>query len=49
MAVLKNIKTMSEQTQPMKVKYVVERKSWFYGFFQALLAVVIGGVITSIF
>ena len=40
---------MSEQTQPMKVKYVVERKSWFYGFFQALLAVVIGGVVTSIF
>ena len=33
----------------MKVKYVVERKSWFYGFFQALLAVVIGGVVTSIF
>jgi protease-4 len=49
MAVLKNIKTMSEQAQPMKVKYVVERKSWFYGFFQALLAVVIGGVVTSIF
>ena len=40
---------MSENTQPMKVKYVVERKSWFYGFFQALLAVVIGGVVTSIF
>ena len=40
---------MSEQAQPMKVKYVVERKSWFYGFFQALLAVVIGGVVTSIF
>ena len=40
---------MSEQTQPMKVKYVVERKSWFYGFIQALLAVVIGGVVTSIF
>lgn len=40
---------MSEQTQPMKVKYVVERKSWFYGFLQALLAVVIGGVVTSIF
>ena len=40
---------MSETVQPMKVKYVVERKSWFYGFFQALLAVVIGGVVTSIF
>ena len=40
---------MSENTQPMKVKYVVERKSWFYGFFQALLAVVVGGVVTSIF
>ena len=40
---------MSENTQPVKVKYVVERKSWFYGFFQALMAVVVGGVVTSIF
>lgn len=40
---------MNEIEQPMKVKYVVERKSWFYGFFQSLLAVTVGGIVTLCF
>ena len=40
---------MSENIQPMKVKYVVERQSWFRGFFQALLAVCVGGLVSIAF